>query len=134
MSLAMEGPLVPPDSLVGYPREPNTSEHVVTLHLVGGGAFLALNALASFGHIVPPNVAQYSSPPPRLKFASAWMPGLGGTTVIGPFLPKILTLIKKVPDPVLLIEATLTGPWIPQGSLYLKPIALIADQPLAGMS
>ena len=71
---------------------------------------MALKSLALLGAIVPPNVVQYSSPVPRLRLVCPAVPGLGGMTETGPFLPEIFALIMKLPEGVFLIEATATGP------------------------
>ena len=58
-------------------------------------------------------------------------PGFGGTTSTGPFLPRIRTLIWKMPLGVSLMLAFLTAP----GAClleYLKPSEPSLDQPSFG--
>src|SRR5207245_10760778 len=67
------------------------------------------------------------------KFVSACVPG--GTTFTAPFLPRMMNLSLKTPPGVFfLIRAIFTGPLAPAGSAYLRPIVVIGDQPLAGIS
>ena len=47
---------------------------------------------------------------------------MGGTTFTAAYLPVAFTLIVKVPLPLFLIWADLTGPCSPFESLYLKPL------------
>jgi hypothetical protein len=50
------------------------------------------------------------------------VPGLGGTTFTAETLAVAFTLIVKVPLPLFLIWAALTGPCSAFESLYLKPL------------
>ena len=55
-----------------------------------------------------------------------------GATVMEVESPLAITLIWNVPEGVALICADFTGPFASEGSTYLKPSVLIADQPELG--
>jgi len=70
------------------------------------------------------NATLYESPPPSSRSMQPPVPGFGGTTETGEYLPEPFTLIRKTPLPVFLICADLIGPCSPLESLYLKPLVV----------
>src|SRR6185369_5169235 len=86
--------------------------------------FLALKRSAPLFVIwlVGPNWTLYVSPRLMPRSTQPPVPGFGGVTRIGPSLPTMTVLMLNTPLGAFLICATLTGPFSPFGSLYLKPL------------
>jgi hypothetical protein len=64
-----------------------------------------------------PKLTQYVSPPLIVKRMPPSVPGAGGTTVMGPRAPLIVTLTWNFPVGASLMRAAFTGPLTPSESL-----------------
>src|SRR5262249_1941765 len=95
--------------------------------------FFTLKSLPStFVTLLPVllNSTEYRSPAASLRATQPLSPGSGGKTATAPFFAVIFTLIKKTPLFVRLMIADFTGPFVPFGSLYLKPwLSILLQEP-----